>query len=181
MPRSIVYAPNTDKKINPADDPSQSRLVELGVNRQLRVDVGPPPASLAVWIIEPPTNSSTRGTVLVLHGVQDKKTSMLDIGRRLATAGYRAVLVDGRGHGRSSGQWLTYGVLESRDLSQLLDALATQDLLAGKVGVYGVSYGAAAGIMLAGRDARVAAAVAVAPVSSRRGGGRDYCWNDVLR
>src|SRR5436309_12354926 len=76
MPRAIVYAPNTDKKIDPAADRSTSRLAKLGVDRQLRVDVGPPEASLSVWILEPKTNDvstadSPRGTILVLHGVQD--------------------------------------------------------------------------------------------------------------
>ena len=33
------------------------------------------------------------------------------------------MLVDLRGHGGSSGRWLTYGVVESRDLSQLIDQL----------------------------------------------------------
>ncbi|HVM60406.1 MAG TPA: alpha/beta fold hydrolase [Verrucomicrobiae bacterium] len=173
LPRSIVYVPNTDKTINPADDPPIERLAELGVSQQLRVDVGPPAASLCVWIVDPPTShpiagKRLRGTILVLHGIQANKDPMLGVGRKLAAAGYRGILVDSRGHGRSSGQWATYGVLESHDLSQLLDTLNRQGLLASPVGAYGVSYGAATAILLAGIDPRVRAVVAVAPFATMR-------------
>ncbi len=89
-------------------------------------------------------------------------------GKMLADRGFRAVLVDLRGHGRSSGDWLTYGVQESRDLSQVLDALTEGGLLSGRVGVYGTSYGGATALMLAGRDPRVKAVVTVAAFSTMR-------------
>jgi pimeloyl-ACP methyl ester carboxylesterase len=118
-----------------------------------------------VLVIEPPT---PRATVFVLHGIRDHKESMLGWGRRLATAGYRAVLVDARGHGRSSGDYLTYGVVEAHDLSQVLSALAAQGLAPPRVGAMGVSYGAATAIEWAGADPRIAAVVAVAPFASLR-------------
>ena len=167
MPRAIIYAPNTDKKIDPADDLGADELRRLGIDHQLRVNVGPPPASLSVWIIEPTTQQKTRdaaprGTILVLHGIQDQKTSMLRTARSLAARGWRAVLVDSRAHGRSSGQWVTYGAVESHDLVQLLDALQQQQLLVKPVGAFGMSLGGASAIMLAGIDSRVRAVVAVA-------------------
>ena len=169
--RSIVSAPNTDRVINPSEDTGPNQLRSLGIDRQLRLDVGPPSASLSVWIIEPLhklTAEAPRGTILVLHGMQDKKVSMVSMGKTLAGEGYRAVLVDLRGHGRSSGQWLTYGLVESRDLSQLIEALAKQGLIAGRVGVYGASYGGATAIMLASIDSRVDAVVSVAAFASMR-------------
>lgn len=42
--------------------------------------------------------------------------------------------VDLRGHGESSGRWLTYGVRESADLKALVDRLAERRLLAGGLG-----------------------------------------------
>jgi pimeloyl-ACP methyl ester carboxylesterase len=76
--------------------------------------------------------------------------------------------VDLRGQGGSSGDWLTYGVVESRDLMQVLDALAARGLLAGRVGALGYSYGAAVAIEHAAADHRVEAVVALAPFSSLR-------------
>jgi pimeloyl-ACP methyl ester carboxylesterase len=86
----------------------------------------------------------------------------------LADSGFRAVLVDLRGHGRSTGDWLSYGVVESKDLAQALDALGARGLVVGRVGVMGFSYGAAIAIEWAAKDARIAAVVAVAPFASLR-------------
>lgn len=161
--RAIVYAPNFGKTLDPADDPSAA---ELGAARMLRVAVRSPSASIAIYVIEPA--GTPRGTLLVLHGVRDSARSMSGLGRKFAGESYRTVLVDLRGHGRSSGDWLTFGVVESRDLVQVIDALEGEGLLAGKLGVYGASYGGATAIQLAARDPRVAAVVAVAPFSTMR-------------
>jgi pimeloyl-ACP methyl ester carboxylesterase len=109
-----------------------------------------------------------RGTVFLLHGIRSDKTRMRAWGQMLAEAGFRAVLVDLRGHGRSTGDWLSYGVVESRDLVQALDALEARGLRVGSVGVMGISYGAATAIEWAGKDPRISAVVAVAPFASLR-------------
>ncbi|HVM61625.1 MAG TPA: alpha/beta fold hydrolase [Verrucomicrobiae bacterium] len=178
MPETIVYAPNTYREVNPAEDPTPDELRRLGVDRQLRVPVGQPRISLAVWLLEP--RRPLRGTILVLHGVHGNKDSLLYMGHLLADAGFRAVLVDLRGHGRSTGAWLTYGVRESADLSELVDALARQDLLAGCLGTFGISYGGAVAIQHAGRDARVKAVVAVAPFATMRSEVRHFVRRRTL-
>ncbi len=137
-------------------------------SQQLRVEVGPPQASLSLWIVDPVAAAKPRATVLVLHGIRGHKKSMLSAGQELARAGFRAVLVDSRGHGRSSGDRLGYGAFESRDLVQVLDSLQERGLLAGNVGAYGCSYGGATAISLAGRDERLKAVVAVTTFSSMR-------------
>jgi pimeloyl-ACP methyl ester carboxylesterase len=91
---------------------------------------------------------------------------MLRFARAFLEDAHRTVLVDLRGHGRSTGEYVAYGALESKDLSDLLDELARRDLLEEPVGVFGVSYGAAVAIQLAGRDPRILAVVAVAPFTS---------------
>ena len=170
----IVDAPNAPNAINPADDPSTDQLKALQITRQLRVDVGPPDASLSLWIIDPPgspansTSGEPKATILVLHGIRDRKDSQIYLGRDLAEAGYRAVLVDLRGHGRSSGQWLTYGVVEARDLVQTLDALQTRQLLVEPIGLIGTSYGGSVGIQLAAIDDRIKAIIAIAPFAGVR-------------
>jgi pimeloyl-ACP methyl ester carboxylesterase len=83
-------------------------------------------------------------------------------------AGYRAVLVDTRGHGLSTGNWLSFGALEGRDLHQVADTLAARGLLALPVGVYGPSYGGAVALQLARRDPRVRAVVTVATFTRMR-------------
>lgn len=109
-----------------------------------------------------------RGTVLVLHGIRDHKSSMLGVGRALARRGMRAVLVDLRGHGASSGQFLTYGVVESRDLVQLVDQLEALGIAEGPLGVYGPSYGGAVALQHAAIDPRVRAVASLSTFSSLR-------------
>lgn len=158
----MVSAPN---RLNPfAGDSNPLPPLESWVaDRHLWVHVGPPEAALSVSIVEPADGAAPRGTVLVLHGIYTRSVTMLPQARALSRAGYRAVLVDLRGHGRSTGEYLTYGVQEAKDVSQVIDALEQQQLIAGEIGVWGISYGATTSIHLAACDSRVRAVVAVEP------------------
>jgi pimeloyl-ACP methyl ester carboxylesterase len=129
---------------------------------ELRIAVGPPAATLSVEMVRP--KLPPRATIFVLPGITDDKEYMRAYADRLATAGYRAVLIDSRGHGRSTGQWLTWGVQEARDLSQLIDALGID----GPIGVLGHSYGGASAIQWAAQEPRVKAVMALGPFSSMR-------------
>lgn len=148
---ALVRAPNA-RRLIPAPEPGERRVA-----------VGPPPATLSVTVLEP--RLPPRATILVLHGIRDQKDFLRHVGLQLSEAGYRAVLVDSRGHGRSTGTYLTWGIQEARDLSQLVDALGYGD---SPLGVFGESYGAAVAILWSASDARVRAAVALAPFSSLR-------------
>jgi pimeloyl-ACP methyl ester carboxylesterase len=150
---AIVHAPNAGRSSWPP------------VEGEIRIEVGPPHASLALAVLDV---AAPRGTIFVLHGIRDTKEAMRGWAAVVADAGYRAVLVDLRGHGRSSGDVLTYGVREAADLAQVLDALSAREGPLDPVGVMGHSYGASTAIQWAGRDARIGAVVAVAPFASLR-------------
>ncbi|HVT82313.1 MAG TPA: alpha/beta fold hydrolase [Phycisphaerae bacterium] len=135
-------------------------------SNHLSIPVGPPSATLAAWINEPSTPA--RGTILLLHGFINDHSQVLPAAKALTAAGYRTVCIDLRGHGQSTGEHLTFGVDDARDLAQVTDYLQARNLCGKRVGVYGASYGAATAILFAGRDARVTAVVAVAPFSSLR-------------
>jgi pimeloyl-ACP methyl ester carboxylesterase len=187
----VVAAPNQGKALAEIGDPTEEQLRQRGIDRHLRVEVGPPVASLSLSIFEPrhgaisinlanrwlytfnqedrPSRQDEQplGTVLVLHGIYDKTEGYNgEWGRIFAAAGYRAILVDLRGHGRSTGDFMTYGVVESRDISQVIDFLEEQNLIAGQLGVFGISYGGAVAIQAAAIDNRIAAVNTVASFSS---------------
>jgi pimeloyl-ACP methyl ester carboxylesterase len=145
-------------------------LVARGVER-FEVAVGAPSARLVSWLVEP--TGAALGTIVLLHGVRSDRRSLVDMGNVLADAGYRSLLVDLRGHGESSGRYLTYGQLEAADVSSMLDAVEAREAL-GCVGAYGFSYGASVALELAARDARLKAVVAVAPFASLREVVLDY-------
>ncbi|MBI3131010.1 MAG: alpha/beta fold hydrolase [Acidobacteria bacterium] len=102
-----------------------------------------------------------KGTVFLLHGFGQQKEHMLHWALALAQQGYRCVLVDLRGHGGSSGGWIGYGAFEVGDLRSLLDVLAARQLIAGRIGVLGVSLGASVALQWAGADDRLATVVAL--------------------
>lgn len=145
------------------DAPNAGRAVPASVARELRVVTPSPEASIAY---EVEGAAEPRATVFVLHGIRDSRASMHGWAALLGAAGLRAVLVDLRGHGRSTGDALSYGVFDAHDLSRVLDDLDARGLRVGRVGVLGVSYGASTAIEWAGADPRVQRVVAVAPFAS---------------
>jgi len=106
---------------------------------------------------------SPRGTVVLLHCYGLSNTVMGPWALRLAQDGWRCVLVDLRGHGKSSGQQIYFGVQEVRDLSQLLSELARDGRLTEPVAVVGYSYGAALALRWETVEPRVRRVVAIAP------------------
>lgn len=168
LAHAIVDAPNQGVGLDNLRQASEEEMTSLGVARQMVIEVGPPDAAISMWLIEPPPHvaAQPRATILVLHGMRDSKRSQIGLGRALAAAGYRAVLIDLRGHGSSTGDWLTYGVVESNDLRQVLDELNAEGLLVRPVGAVGTSYGAAVAIQAAAIDDRIKAIVAIAPFMS---------------
>lgn len=86
----------------------------------------------------------------------------------LAQQGFRTVLVDLRGHGQSTGEWITFGATEAADLVKVMDELERRGLAPGGAAVLGLSYGAVMGMHWAARDPRVQAIVALEPFSDPR-------------
>lgn len=116
-----------------------------------------------------PTNrwtSAPRGTVFLLHGYGLAQFSLAPWALRLAQDGWQCVLVDLRGHGRSSGKQVFYGLRETNDLSELLLQLDHEGVVKGPVAVLGESYGAALALRWATVEPRLQAVVAIAPYAS---------------
>ena len=113
-----------------------------------------------------PWTASPRGTVFLLHGYGVAQFSMMPWAFRLAEAGWRCVLVDLRGHGKSTGRQIYFGIKETEDMSQLLDALAGDKKLVEPVSAVGESYGAVLALRWKDVDPRVHSVVAIAPYAN---------------
>jgi pimeloyl-ACP methyl ester carboxylesterase len=107
--------------------------------------------------------SAPRGTVVLLHGYGLAQFTMAPWALRLAQEGWQCVLVDLRGHGKSTGKRIYYGIQETHDLSQLLDALARDGRLKEPVVAFGESYGAALALRWQTVEPRVGTVVAITP------------------
>lgn len=104
-----------------------------------------------------------KGTVILLPGDGNGMFSMLPWALLLGRAGYQSILVDLRAQGRSTGRYVTYGAIESKDLVQLVTALRAQGLIRGRLGLLGDSLGAATALLAAPHLAHLAAVVAISP------------------
>jgi pimeloyl-ACP methyl ester carboxylesterase len=115
------------------------------------------PATTNAWTAQP------RGTVLLLHGYALAQFSMMPWALQLAQEGWRCVLVDLRGHGKSNGKRISYGLHEVTDLSQVLDQLARDGQLRQPVAAMGESYGAVMALRWQPVEPRLRAVVAITP------------------
>ncbi len=115
-----------------------------------------------------PTLREPVGTVILLHGMWSRIDYLTDHGVSFANAGWRTVILELRGHGESTGDTVTYGNSESREVIEVLRRLQTDGTLHPPVALIGWSMGGSVAIMAAGRGAPVDSVVAVAPFARLR-------------
>jgi len=120
--------------------------------------IPPPPPGLAAEPVVFPSASGAQlhgwriagqpgqGAVVLLHGIHASRLVMVARAEFLARAGYSVLLFDLQGHGESRGQNITFGALESRDATAAV-AFAHTTFPGEKIGVIGVSLGAAAALL----------------------------------
>ncbi len=96
----------------------RSLLTEMGFDNHRYAEIesldGTKLSLLHVPVDEPA--DASRGTVLLIHGLGDRKESYLDHAAQLRELGYETVLLDLRGHGKSGGKMTTMGYRESEDI-----------------------------------------------------------------
>jgi dienelactone hydrolase len=110
-----------------------------------------------------PVEGPIRGTLLMLHGYSVEAETMLPWAFYLGQDGWRSVVPDLRGHGRSTGGKVYFGAVEANDLRQLIDELDRERVLTPPLVVMGTSFGSALALKLAAEDQRVAGVVAITP------------------
>ena len=125
---------------------------------------------IAGWFI--PSEGSHRAIVFV-HGKDANRTSELDrdlgddlpgefpdLAVALGKRGFSVLMIDLRGHGQSGRARFGFGRTERLDVRGAVDWLAARGFQPGRIGVLGVSMGAAAGIGATSEDDRIGALVA---------------------
>jgi pimeloyl-ACP methyl ester carboxylesterase len=104
-----------------------------------------------------------RGTVIFLHGVADNRSSGIGVARRFTARGFEVIAYDSRANGESGGDACTYGYYEKRDLSRVIDTVATRPVV-----LLGHSLGAAVALQAAAEDDRVATVIGAETFSDLR-------------
>jgi dipeptidyl aminopeptidase/acylaminoacyl peptidase len=123
----------------------------------------PDGALLHGWLFRPAQPNG--GAVILLHGVADTRRGVLGPARFLLMRGYTVLAPDGRGHGISGGELVTYGLLEAGDVRLWSDWLARQPRITRLYGL-GESLGAAVLLSSLTDESRFRAVVAESPYSS---------------
>lgn len=111
--------------------------------------------------------------ILVFHGVADNRYGVTEHARLLLQAGYSVVMMDSRAHGASGGEVASYGWLERKDVSAIVDALEREERPA-HVFALGNSMGAGIALQAAGSDPRIEAVVAEASFADLQEAAYDY-------
>ncbi|MBL1174772.1 alpha/beta hydrolase [Pantanalinema sp. GBBB05] len=117
---------------------------------------------IAAWFL--PVKGSAQAVILV-HGMHSSRTAELDghfaeLGAALQQQKLAVLMIDLRGHGQSGDARFTFGLAERQDVIAAVNWLKHQGFQAGKIGVLGVSMGAATAIGATADDADIGAVVA---------------------
>jgi len=89
--------------------------------------------------------TTPRANLIMLHGVGSCKEVYLGSAAELVKIGYNVMLWDQRAHGKSGGEFLTYGYHEKHDVSKAIDWLEAKSPGL-PTGIYGNSMGGAIAI-----------------------------------
>jgi len=102
--------------------------------------------------------TGSKGTIVFGHGRFGSKDPDVKYVPWLREAGYNCLLFDFRGHGRSQGDYTSFGYHEREDLLGAIDLLQSKGIP--RVGVLGFSLGAVVGISTAAQCPAITAVVA---------------------
>ncbi|MCI0490866.1 MAG: alpha/beta fold hydrolase [Blastocatellia bacterium] len=113
--------------------------------------------------------SADAPTVVVLHGVNNNRTSVIRASLVLRQAGFNVLVFDGRAHGDSEGRYVTYGFYERRDVETVIEWLiAEKGIDKERIGLAGESMGAAIALQVAAQLPWIRAVWADSPFASLR-------------
>jgi pimeloyl-ACP methyl ester carboxylesterase len=159
--------------------PKADALLSAGRIDRAFTYTAPDGQSLAAWVLMGKSaegEQAREGTFLLLHGINNRKTSfpLLGAAERLAKKGWTVVLPDLRAHGESGGDYITYGAKEKHDIKALMDLLVSEGTIRPPFYVLGTNLGASVAIQYAAIDDRVEGVVADAPYANFTSIGRHW-------
>ncbi|WP_169813079.1 CocE/NonD family hydrolase [Nocardia jejuensis] len=108
------------------------------------------PARWVGRLVKPSDRRRFRGRDL-LHTLASGAIDVFSTNRTLVSRGYVNVVVDVRGTGSSTGAWDFFSEREHLDYAEVLDWIREQPWCDGHLAVTGISYGAIAALIAAGR------------------------------
>lgn len=126
--KTLLFGVNTPRPRNTKFPKQAFETIKLKSNK-----------TIEIWHVK---NDSAKGTVLICHGFNGEKSSMLDKSDAFLELGFNTVLIDFMGSGGSEGNQTTIGFREAEQVKTVYDYLQQQ----GECNIYlmGTSMGAVA-------------------------------------
>ena len=119
--------------------------------------------------------AAARPTLLFLHGKGGNATEWLPDALRALDAGFNVLVPDLRGHGRSGGKFITFGLLEKGDLGNAVAAARERfGIDPSRLGIHACSYGGSAALQYAAGNAAVGALWLESPFGDAPAMARHY-------
>lgn len=109
----------------------------------VEIEIERPNKNLNAWLVQ---KKNAKGVVLLLHPLHSNRTQMLSRAKFLYKAGYTSLLIDLQGHGRNTGEKVTFGYKESHDVDYAMNYLK-QRYPEIPIGVLGISLGGASALL----------------------------------
>ena len=97
---------------------------------------------------------TTIASMILVHGIGGCKEHFSELAIDLSNKGYDVWFFDNRAHGKSEGEYSTYGFYERRDIIKIVDVIKEQSN--SKIGIWGNSLGGAIAIQALELDKRIA-------------------------
>lgn len=137
--------------------------------------------TLKGWWIPSPNGEEERRTLIMCHGWGDNKGELLKITHYLnEKAGFNLLYFDNRSHGESDGEITTIGALETIDFDAAVTFLKeNKPQFLDRLGVFGLSMGAAVTSMSMPDHPEVKAAVLESPFTDFRVVAKRWAWNNL--
>ena len=142
------YAITQPPRINEGITPEQ-----LGLNAEPLTIITEDKIELNGYWIKTEKDTS-RGIMILLHGIGGCKEHFLGLSDELAKKGIESIVFDSRAHGKSGGEYCTYGYKEKKDIAKIVDQIKSRspDL---PIGIWGNSMGGAIAIQALEYDERI--------------------------
>lgn len=144
LPYAIIQPPRISKNILPSDLNLKSIDINVITKDSIKIK--------GYWIKS--DSISPKSVIIFVHGIGSCKEDFLGLSKNLSKTGVESILIDSRAHGKSGGEFCTYGYKEKVDISNVIDFVKEKNETI-PIGIWGNSMGGAIAIQALEYDKRI--------------------------